>query len=287
MPASPIAEAEIPPVMLVLYQRSATACPGLPWTVLAGVGGVESDHGRRATHSPVTGASGPMGLLPAVWARYATDANHDGTASVDDPADAVAAAAAALCADGAGAPGNLSAALHGYNDADWFAVAVLADVARYAQLPTLADAPTVGAYALPVNPLILAADPSLMSRPHHDFAAWDLPVPVGTAVYAVTSGTVVPSNGTCGAGLLLYGTDGFTYQYCHGSQVLVTPGARVGAGQLIMLSGNTGASTGPHLHFGIMRNGVNYCPQPIIQAWYEGIGLSPMGAPTTGCFYAS
>ena len=42
---SPTATSAIPPVMLALYQQAATTCPGLPWTVLAAIGTVESDNG--------------------------------------------------------------------------------------------------------------------------------------------------------------------------------------------------------------------------------------------------
>jgi murein DD-endopeptidase MepM/ murein hydrolase activator NlpD len=272
--------------MLALYQQSARKCPGLPWTVLAGIGHVESDHGRMVV-KPADGAAGPMQILPKIWSSYAIDGNHDGTSDITDPADAVPTVSRFLCANGAGHPADLRRALIAYNNADWFVSAVVAEAARYANIPVLAGAPLVGAYSLPVNPLILAADPALMSAPHHDFPAWDLPVPIGTPVYAVTSGRLVASGGTCGDGLLLLGDDGFTYQYCHGSQVLLPEGARVVAGELIMLSGNTGASTGPHLHFGIMRDGVNLCPQPIIRAWFEGVGVSPAEAPTTGCTYPS
>ncbi len=41
------ATAQIPPAMLSLYQQAAAACPGLPWTVLAAIGTVESDNCHR------------------------------------------------------------------------------------------------------------------------------------------------------------------------------------------------------------------------------------------------
>src|SRR5690606_26410620 len=43
---SPDAVADIPPEMLVLYQRAAGVCPGLDWSVLAAIGKIETDHGR-------------------------------------------------------------------------------------------------------------------------------------------------------------------------------------------------------------------------------------------------
>src|SRR6202011_3395457 len=70
------ATVEIPPVMLALYQQSARQCPGLPWTVLAGIGHVESDHGRMVV-KPSDGAAGPMRILPTIWSAFAIDGNHD------------------------------------------------------------------------------------------------------------------------------------------------------------------------------------------------------------------
>jgi murein DD-endopeptidase MepM/ murein hydrolase activator NlpD len=101
----------------------------------------------------------------------------------------------------------------------------------------------------------------------------------------VTAGTITPINGTCGNGLLLHGADGFTYQYCHGSRYVLPAGSVVKPGEMILLSGNTGASTGPHLHFGIMHDGKNLCPQQVLLAWYDGLPATPANAPTTGCFY--
>ena len=44
--ATPAATTTIPPPMLVLYQEAAATCPGLPWTILAAIGTVESDNGQ-------------------------------------------------------------------------------------------------------------------------------------------------------------------------------------------------------------------------------------------------
>jgi hypothetical protein len=77
-PASTNALTDIPAAMLVLYQRAATAeCDGLPWTVLAAVGKVESDHNRstlpgaHTSANPLSGAAGPMQFLPFVFHAYA------------------------------------------------------------------------------------------------------------------------------------------------------------------------------------------------------------------------
>jgi len=58
------AMADIPADYLILYQAAATTCPGLDWAVLAGIGKIESDHGRStlmgATGSVLVAGSGPV-----------------------------------------------------------------------------------------------------------------------------------------------------------------------------------------------------------------------------------
>ena len=275
-----------PPAFLALYQQAAPTCPGLPWTVLAGIGKEETDHGRNAAVSSA-GAMGPMQFEPSTFAEYDVDQDQDHNPAADilSPEDSIYSAAKYLCSNGAGDPNHLYQAIYAYNHADWYVQAVLSDASQYANLPISGAIAAVGSYALPLSPQIFAQDPGMMLKPHHTYPAVDLPVPIGTPVYAVTAGTITPSNGTCGNGLLLHGDDGNTYQYCHGSQYVLPPGSRVTPGELILLSGNTGHSTGPHLHFGIMKNGTNYCPQSILQAWYQGTPAAPVNLPTTGCFY--
>ena len=82
--ASPSALADIPPTYLAAYQGAAATCPGLPWTVLAGIGKVESDHGRSTlpgvrSGANSAGAQGPMQFLPATFARYGSPAPPGGT----------------------------------------------------------------------------------------------------------------------------------------------------------------------------------------------------------------
>ncbi|MFI6644501.1 M23 family metallopeptidase [Streptomyces sp. NPDC050504] len=86
----------------------------------------------------------------------------------------------------------------------------------------------------------------------------DFAVPVGTRVVAVHTGTVVKA-GANGAGdgpaygnAVVIKHDDDTYsQYAHLSRVDVRPGQRVATGEVVALSGNTGNSSGPHLHFEI------------------------------------
>ena len=68
--ASSAATAQIPTAMLTLYQQAAATCPGLPWTILAAIGTIESDNGQSnlpGVHSGANaaGAEGPMQFEPA------------------------------------------------------------------------------------------------------------------------------------------------------------------------------------------------------------------------------
>jgi len=59
--ASSVATARIPPAMLALYQQAAATCPGLPWTILAAIGTIESDNGEAnlpGVHSGTNAAGG-------------------------------------------------------------------------------------------------------------------------------------------------------------------------------------------------------------------------------------
>lgn len=85
----------------------------------------------------------------------------------------------------------------------------------------------------------------------------DWAVPTGTAVVASSAGTVTKAGWGSGYGYVVYirHADGRETRYAHLSKVLVKAGQSVSQGQKIALSGNTGRSTGPHLHFEILING--------------------------------
>jgi hypothetical protein len=72
---SAAATAKIPPAMLNLYQEAAITCSGLPWTILAAIGTIESDNGQSnlpGVHSGANsaGAEGPMQFEPAPALAY-------------------------------------------------------------------------------------------------------------------------------------------------------------------------------------------------------------------------
>lgn len=95
----------------------------------------------------------------------------------------------------------------------------------------------------------------------------DLAVPVGSDVRASGGGVVLESgtDSAYGQYVLLDHTDGYQSMYGHLSRILVRRGAQVRAGQVIALSGNTGRSTAPHLHFEIRRNGRSVDPLTLVR----------------------
>ena len=88
-----------------------------------------------------------------------------------------------------------------------------------------------------------------------DHSGIDLGVVVGTTVLAAMEGTVtvVSNEGEYGTHVKIVNKD-VTTIYAHCSKILVKKGAKIKKGQKIALSGNTGNTTGPHLHFEIRRD---------------------------------
>lgn len=85
----------------------------------------------------------------------------------------------------------------------------------------------------------------------------DLAAPTGTSIVSAGSGTVVTAAYNSGAGnyvMIYHGNSTYTV-YMHCSSLKVTKGQEVKSGQVIATVGSTGISTGPHLHFGVSKNG--------------------------------
>lgn len=90
----------------------------------------------------------------------------------------------------------------------------------------------------------------------------DIPAPEGTPILAAHSGTVIISgwNNSYGNQVLLDNVAGLSTRYAHMTAAAVSAGETVTAGQVIGYVGNTGDSTGFHLHFEVMQNGVRVNP---------------------------
>lgn len=94
----------------------------------------------------------------------------------------------------------------------------------------------------------------------------DFAVPVGTPIRAAGAGTIVEvgENAEYGRFVRLAHADGYETLYAHNSRITVVDGARVAAGDAIALSGNTGRSTAPHLHFEVRYRDIAVDPMQII-----------------------
>ena len=157
-------------------------------------------------------------------------------------------------------------------------------------------------WSLPVR--AAAFNASQLDDPHHDYPAWDLIIPDGTPVYAITGGTVAtihtwPRNWwragcsgnnppadcqSCGLGLTIQSPNGLRTTYCHNNVAYPKLGDQIAAGQQIALSGDTGRSGVAHLHVEFRLNGVQYCPQPIMTALYSG-RAGPFSWTRAGCTF--
>lgn len=90
----------------------------------------------------------------------------------------------------------------------------------------------------------------------------DIGAPLGTPIVATGDGVVEFTGFNAGLGrhVVLYHGHGIRTVYAHNRRNLVRPGQRVERGQVIAQVGNTGASTGPHVHYEILINGRHVDP---------------------------
>ncbi len=173
--ASTLLDHNLPAVALHAYQHAAVlearidpSC-GLPWTLLAGIGRVESDHGRfggavlgsdgysrprilgvelngtggvaaipDTDHGRWDGdtvwdrAVGPMQFIPSTWATAGRDGDGNGVADPNDINDAAFAAAGYLCAGGSvRTPAGMRAAIFSYNPSSYYVSLVMAFAQGY------------------------------------------------------------------------------------------------------------------------------------------------------------
>lgn len=112
--------------------------------------------------------------------------------------------------------------------------------------------PAVGRVSSPAG---IRYNPVTGRREFHD--GIDIAVPVGTPVLAPKAGEVVASGFSASYGwfMRLSHANGYITFYAHLSRAVSSIGETVAQGERFAYSGNTGMSTGPHLHFGIFRDG--------------------------------
>ena len=124
-------------------------------------------------------------------------------------------------------------------------------------------APT-GTYAMPLEYYTVTSEfGQRWGRLH---AGIDLADPTGTTIYASDGGTVIRASyfGGYGNCVEIDHENGRVTRYGHCSAILVSEGDKVYQGQPIALVGSTGNSTGPHLHFEIILDGVQHNPREFV-----------------------
>ncbi|MER5849247.1 M23 family metallopeptidase [Streptomyces sp. NPDC002012] len=206
-----------------------------------------SFHSRRPSLSRVRGAVVAAGLgtsmVLGVGAAFAA-----GTAGAPDAANLINISAAESVAKQAAAQGKAAKA----------AKAERAAVKK-------AAVKNAAAWETPVRHYVLSASfGNDGARWAHKHSGQDFAVPIGTKVKAAHSGTVVKAGPNGGGDGPAYGNavvishgNGVYSQYAHLSRIDVHIGQTVKTGEKIALSGNTGNSSGPHVHFEI-RTTPNY-----------------------------
>ncbi|MEE1808728.1 M23 family metallopeptidase [Streptomyces sp. BE133] len=208
---------------------------------------VSFQHSRRPSLSRVRGAVVAAGLgtsmVLGVGAAFAA-----GTAGAPDVASLINASAADSVAKQAAVQGKAAKA----------AKAERAAVKK-------AAAKKAAAWETPVRHYVLSASfGNDGARWAHKHSGQDFAVPIGTEVKATHGGTVVKAGPNGGGDGPAYGNaivishgNGVYSQYAHLSRIDVHIGQTVKTGEKIALSGNTGNSSGPHVHFEI-RTTPNY-----------------------------
>jgi murein DD-endopeptidase MepM/ murein hydrolase activator NlpD len=133
-------------------------------------------------------------------------------------------------------------------------IAAAQQAAQAATSSSSAAPPSTGALGWPVAGPVTSGFGSRWGRMHDGI---DIGVSEGTPVHAAAAGTVIYAGWMSGYGniVVIDHGNGLSTAYAHNSQLMVGQGATIGKGSVIALSGNTGHSTGPHVHFEVRVNG--------------------------------
>ncbi|ABO49336.1 peptidase M23B [Desulforamulus reducens MI-1] len=261
---------------------------GVSWAVLAAIASTESGFGKSERYIlqkgiSEAGAVGFMQFMPSTWSGstnprandnpdnpqwddnpqtikqyggYGVDANNDGKADPFDPEDAILSAAKYLKANNF--ESDPRQALFCYNHATWYVNMILEKAETYASITPMGE----GSWPLPPqwNSITSPFGKRTLNGEEEFHPGLDIACPIGTPVFAVIGGEVITADWVSGYGycVMMKHPDETVTVYGHLSDIKVTMGDNVKQGQVIALSGNTGRSTGPHLHFEV-RKANNLC----------------------------
>ncbi|MFF8275167.1 M23 family metallopeptidase [Streptomyces lateritius] len=236
----------------------ALATAGLGASLVAGAGSAFAAEGKATIATAATGASAAVAAQADAQAQAATKAVKAAAAKQAAAKQAAAKKAAAQKA-----------------------AAQKAAVKKAVKKAAPVAAKKSASWVKPVSSYTLTASfnqgGAMWSHKH---SGQDFAVPVGTPVKAAGAGTVVKAGPNGGGDGPAYGNavvikhaNGKYSQYAHLSKINVGIGQKVGAGQKIALSGNTGNSSGPHLHFEI-RTTPNYGSALNPAAFLRSVGVT-------------
>lgn len=216
--------------------------------------------------------------LIAKYGGYGVDGDGDGVADMWNVTDAIFSAANYLSKNGASS-GKIDQAILQYNHSQQYLSDVMQYATRYVEEGydevTIPQAGKSG-FSRPINGAITSRfgpriDP-ITGAAGDSHEGVDFRCTIGQPIPASKAGTVIISrwqdanNPRKGYGQYVRIDHGGGYQttYGHLSERIATPGQKVEAGEVIGLCGNTGGSTGAHLHFEIITNGKKVNPLPFI-----------------------
>lgn len=121
-----------------------------------------------------------------------------------------------------------------------------------------------GIFMMPTRGRFTSGYGSRWGRMHRGI---DIAASTGTPIYAADGGTVTHAGwqGTYGNMVEITHGNGYVTRYAHASKVHVSKGTKVYKGQHIANVGNTGRSTGPHLHLEVLKNGAHVNPSKYVK----------------------
>jgi hypothetical protein len=247
----------VPPDLIPIYKEAAQKY-GVDWEVLASIHYEETRFSRGNAPASSKGARGPMQFMPATWEAYGVDGDGDGVADIENLYDAIFSAAHYLSKSGYRQ--DKQKAVYAYNHSNPYVQRVLSRAEMYTRIAALPafDPSMKGSFPLPAGTFRISSPYGYRIHPISGVrklhAGIDLAAPIGTPVYTPFDGVVTYAGWMNGYGytvMIMHGE--IMTLYAHLDSYIVKVGQKVNAGELIARVGNTGNSTGPHLHWGAYR----------------------------------